>query len=78
MRCLIVIVSAAMLSGCALAARNDARADYQVSAANYKACVTANAAAPQNCESLRLIMETDERKYGNLAGMPNSVTIQNR
>ena len=74
-----------LLSGCGIAARVDARNEYQVSAANYKACLAANPAAPQNCESLRLAMETDERKYNNLSSGLNpgsqtqsSVTILNR
>jgi hypothetical protein len=74
-----------LLSGCGIAARVDARNEYQASAANYKACLAANPAAPQNCESLRLAMETDERKYNNLSSglnpgsqTQNTVTILNR
>jgi hypothetical protein len=73
------------LGGCGFAARIDARNDYQASEANYKACLTANPSAPQNCEGLRLAMEADERKYNNLsAGLhPGSqgaatLTILNR
>jgi hypothetical protein len=68
-----------LLSGCGIAARVDARNEYQVSSANYKACLAANPATPQNCESLRLAMETDERKYNNLsAGLnPGSQTQSN-
>lgn len=67
---LFAMVAILPLVGCAVAARIDARQDYQASAAQYKACLTANPASPQNCEGLRLAMETDERKYTNLsAGM---------
>jgi hypothetical protein len=67
------------LAGCGIAARVDARNDYQASAANYKVCLAANAASPQNCDGLRLAMETDERKYNNLsAGLnPGSQTSTN-
>ena len=68
-----------------LAARIDARNDYQASEANYKVCLTANPSSPQTCEGLRLAMEADERKYNNLsAGLhPGSqgaatLTILNR
>jgi hypothetical protein len=74
-----------LLSGCGIAARVDARNEYQVSSANYKACLAANPATPQNCESLRLAMETDERKYNNLSAGLNprsrtqiNLTILNR
>jgi hypothetical protein len=51
----------------------------KASATNYKACLAANPASPQNCEGLRLAMETDERKYNNLsAGLnPGSQTSTN-
>lgn len=66
MRFLVVIPLCSLLAGCGLMARTDARNEYQASAANYKSCLGANPAAPQNCESLRLAMETDERKYTNI------------
>ena len=70
MKPLFAMVVVLPLVDCAVAARNDARQDYQASAAQYKSCLTANPANPQNCEGLRLAMETDERKYTNLsAGM---------
>lgn len=81
----VTIVSLLMLSGCGVAARVDARTDYQASAANYKACLSANPAAPQNCEGLRLAMETDERKFNNLSAgtslgnqRSDTVTVLNR
>jgi hypothetical protein len=67
MAALTMISAAVSLAGCGVAARVDARNDYQTSAANYKACLVANPAAPQNCEGLRLAMETDERKYNNFS-----------
>jgi hypothetical protein len=72
------------LAGCGVAARYEARTDYQSSAAQYKACLGANPSAPQNCEGLRLAMETDERKYNNLsAGVvgnqsSHNITVLNR
>jgi hypothetical protein len=85
MRTVGVVALCAVLGGCGLAARVDSRNDYQASAANYKACLSANPSAPQNCESLRLIMETDERKYNNLSAGLNpgsqrtdTVTVLNR
>jgi hypothetical protein len=73
------------LAGCGIGARVDARNDYQASAADYKACLAANPASPQNYEGLRLAMETDERKYNNLSAGLNpggqrstNVTVLNR
>ncbi|MHC2619194.1 hypothetical protein ACVIW2_001226 [Bradyrhizobium huanghuaihaiense] len=74
-----------LLGGCGVAAKIEARNDYRTSADQYKACLTANPAAPQNCEGLRLAMETDERKFNNLSAGTNpgsqishNVTILNR
>jgi hypothetical protein len=78
MRILAVFIGFLALSGCAVVARNDARNDYQASASNYKACLGTNQADPQNCEGLRLAMETDERKYNNLsAGITGAQTSSN-
>jgi hypothetical protein len=81
---LAVAALAISLTGCGIAARVDAQNDYEASAANYKACLAANAALPQNCEGL-LAMETDERKYNNLSAGLNpgsqsstNVTVLNR
>lgn len=68
---------ASSLAGCAMAARIDARSDYQSSTAYYKSCLAANPASPQNCESLRLAMEVDERKYTNLSARPGAQTSHN-
>lgn len=80
----LVLFGCFALGGCGLVARNEARVDYQASAAQYKTCLAANPAAPVNCEGLRLAMETDERKYTNIgAGTTGrqgagSLTILNR
>lgn len=81
----LILLALVPLSGCGIAAKIDARQDYQASEAQYKACLTANPAAPQNCEGLRLAMEADERKYTNLSAGTNpgsqtshNVTILNR
>jgi len=82
---ILVILSALFLSGCGIAAKVDARKEYQDSAGQYKACLVANPAAPQNCEGLRLAMETDERKFNNLSAGINpgsqrssNITVLNR
>lgn len=67
MRRFFALLPAFLLGGCAVAAKVDARQDYQASAINYKACLAANPVNPTNCEGLRLAMETDERKYNNLS-----------
>jgi hypothetical protein len=75
----LIFLLALPLAGCGLAAKVESRQDYQASEAQYKACLTANPATPQNCEGLRLAMEADERKYNNLsAGInPGSQTTRN-
>jgi len=85
MRAILALTLAVPLAGCAVAAKMDARTDYQASSDQYKACLAANPASPQNCESLRLAMEVDERKYNNLSAGLNpgsqtnaNVTILNR
>jgi len=67
MRILAYLLLGPLLAGCAIAAKVDARQEYQASAASYKSCLSANPASPQGCESLRLAMEVDERKYNNLS-----------
>jgi len=85
MRFVLAIIGFCILGGCGIAAKVESRSDYQQSADNYKACLAANAATPQNCEGLRLAMETDERKYNAMsAGITPgaqrnaTVTILNR
>lgn len=63
----LLLALAPLLGGCAIAAKVESRQEYQASAAQYKACLLANPAVPQSCESLRLAMETDERKYNALS-----------
>lgn len=81
----LALIGCFALGGCGIAARMDARTDYQSSTAQYKACLASNPAAPQNCEGLRLAMEADERKYNNLSAGLNpgsqstaNLTILNR
>jgi hypothetical protein len=85
MAALATAAVAISLAGCGIGARVDARNEYQASATDYKACLAANPASPQNCEGLRLAMETDERKYNNLSAGLNpgsqrstNLTILNR
>lgn len=84
MRKAVVLLLCPLLAGCAVAARYEARTDYQQSAAAYKACLAANPSATQNCEGARLAMETDERKYTNIgAGTmgrqdAGNITVLNR
>jgi hypothetical protein len=62
----LAILGCFALGGCGLAARHEARTEYQASAAKYKACLGGNPSTPQKCEGLRLAMEADERKYTNI------------
>jgi hypothetical protein len=85
MRILLVAIGCLTLGGCGIAAKVDARNDYQASEAQYKACLAANPATPKNCEGLRLALEADERKYNNLSAGINpgaqtstTATILNR
>jgi hypothetical protein len=80
-----VIALGSLAGGCAVADKIQARSDYKASAEQYKACLGANPSAPQNCEALRLAMETDERKFNNMGAAMDSggqrshnVTILNR
>jgi hypothetical protein len=83
MRNTIVIVSlAAVLVGCAIAAKIGAPNDYRASVTAYMECLATH--APKDCEGLRLAMEADERQYNAPAAEPaggNSsanINIQNR
>lgn len=84
MRKVALVLICPLLSGCAVAARYEAQTDYQQPAASYKACLGANPSAPQSCESQRLAMETDERKYTNIGAATTgrqgagSLTVLNR
>ncbi|RXG85338.1 hypothetical protein [Bradyrhizobium zhanjiangense] len=68
MRLGAVALLAISLGGCGAVAMIQSRSEYQDSAEKYKSCLAANTAAPQNCEALRLAMETDERKFNNMSG----------
>lgn len=66
-RVMLALMIAVPTTGCGIAAKVDARNEYQVSAERYKTCLAANAADPRACEGLRLAMEADERKYTNFS-----------
>jgi hypothetical protein len=73
-RGLAVPLSSIALSGCGaggVVAKNDARATCQESVEDSQSCVGANPNDAEACESLRLIMETDERASNNLAAAAN-------
>lgn len=85
MRAFVVLACSLGLAGCGIAAKVDARQEYQQSAEAYKRCLVANPAAPKNCEGLRLAMEADERKYTNMSAGINAgqqfggnITVLNR
>jgi hypothetical protein len=54
-------------SCCGLAARVDARQNYQQSTAAYRACLDANSANLSACDAKRLALEADERAYNTLS-----------
>lgn len=60
-------VCALSVAGCGIAAKVDARENYQRSLAEYRACLEANSANVPACEGKRLIMETDERAFNNMS-----------
>ena len=65
MRILVIVVAAAPLMGCEIAAfapKADARSDYQASTDRYIACIAAHSNDPQECEVARALMEADGRK----------------
>lgn len=79
MRIMLALIGlCSLLAGCGVVARVDARNEYQASVANYKACLASN--PPQSCESRRLAMEVDERKFNNLnaAASDGTLTVINR
>jgi len=74
----MVAACALSLAGCGLAAKVDARQNYQKSLADYRACLEANSANVSACEGKRLIMETDERAFNNMAaGVQGGNTTSN-
>jgi len=66
----VLLVVSLSISGCGIAARTDARNEYQASVERYKECLVANQSRPQQCEGLRLAMEADERKFNNISAAP--------
>jgi hypothetical protein len=70
----LVVLGAFALAGCGIAARVDARAEYQKSVADYRACLDAHPWELKACDGNRLAMEAEERAYNNLsAGPPTNV-----
>src|SRR5262249_16875887 len=55
------------VAGGGIAAKGDARQNYQRSLADYRECLVANTANVSACEGKRLIMEADERAFNNMA-----------
>jgi hypothetical protein len=62
-----VLVLAFPLAGCGIAEKIAARNEYQQSADSYKQCMAANPTAPQQCEALRVSMESVERKRDGIS-----------
>ena len=58
-----VILLGALVTGCGIVAKVQAREDMQASKARYKACLEQNPQTPANCESARLLYEADLRAY---------------
>jgi hypothetical protein len=63
----LAAIIALPLAACGMGAQLDARNDYQKTTDNYKQCMAANPGAPQQCEALRLEMETAGRKYDEVS-----------
>jgi hypothetical protein len=61
-----MLVSASVLSACAIEANVDPRQYYQESLANYQSCLAANPSNEKICETQRLKMEADESAYNNV------------
>jgi hypothetical protein len=63
----LAIIIGLPLAACGMGAQLDARNDYQKATDDYKQCMAANPGAPQQCEALRLAMETAGRKYDEVS-----------
>ena len=63
---LTVVAGASILTACGIANRIDAQQNYKQSVANYRNCLAANPSNVNACESQRLIMQTDERAFGQM------------
>jgi hypothetical protein len=74
-----VVLGALILGGCSIAAKTDARTEYQKSAADYRACLDAHPWELKACDGKRLAMEAEERAYNNPSvGAPTNVNLQSR
>ncbi len=66
-----VVFLAMLLDGCGIVRFYKVREDFEISKAQYKACLEQNPQTPTNCESLRLAYEADRSAYiSNLAFSP--------
>jgi hypothetical protein len=63
----LALVLAIALAGCGVAAKSEARNEYQKSVADYRACLDANPNDLKACDDKRLAMEVEERASNNLA-----------
>ena len=78
MKLTLAVLCTLALGGCGIAAKVDARTQYQKSVAEYSDCVNANPNDPKACDGKRLAMEADERAYNNLsAGVNQGNTTAN-
>ena len=74
-----IVLCTLMLGGCSIAAKIDARTEYQKSVADYRACLDAHPWELKACDGKRLAMEAEERAYNNLsAGTTTNVNLQSR
>jgi hypothetical protein len=64
---ILVALCALTLAGCGIAAKVDARTNYQKSVEDYRACLDANANNLRACDGKRLAMEAEERAYNNMS-----------
>lgn len=64
---LLVTTGAFVLSGCAIAAKVDARRDLQQSKIAYEGCLRQQSQDVSPCEGLRLAYDTDLKTYRALA-----------
>jgi hypothetical protein len=62
----LLLALTASVSACGIAAKVDARNEYQKSLAAFKACLAAHPDDPNTaCQSQKMAMEADERAYNN-------------
>lgn len=79
---ILLILPVLTLAGCGIAAKVDARQNYQQSLSAYKECAAAAGANLAPCEGKRVVMEADARAFGEMSnglrengGLSNNVTI---